>query len=57
MTTNYQKIKSMSLDEMAELLAYMECDTCCVYGDKTDCLEGSDCFTGIKQWLQEESEE
>ena len=56
MMNNFEKIKNMTLDEMAEYLANMECDTCCVYSDKTDCLEGSDCFTGIKQWLQVESE-
>ena len=54
---NFEKIKAMDIDEMAEYLAYMECDTCCVYGDKTDCLEGSDCFTGIKQWLESEVRE
>ena len=45
---NFEKIKGLTLDEMAE------CDSCCVYSDKTDCLEGSDCFTGILQWLQQE---
>ena len=56
--TNYEKIKQMTIDEMAEFIKHCDCETSCAfevacwYGDK-DC----DCNNGIKQWLESESEE
>ena len=55
---NYEKIKSLTLEEMAKFIKHCDCEnTCslevpCWYGDK-DC----NCLDGIKQWLQAESEE
>ena len=46
---NFEKIKTMTLDKMAEWLAE---DTCsyCAY-QKINC-NGIKCENGIKQWLQ-----
>lgn len=54
---NYKKIKSMTIEEMAEFLSNNECEQCCVFSDIV--CEGnpnSDCFVGIKQWLEKEAE-
>ena len=54
---NYERIKNMSIDEMAELLNNQECETCCAYADSINCNGDNDCFTGIKQWLESEVRE
>ena len=52
MTTNYERIKNMTVEEMAKWLQKLECQTC----DFSCC--GSDlCITDYKQWLNSESEE
>ena len=51
--TNYEKIKNMTVDEMAELLNNKDCDQCAYKGDEC----GYDCLIGVKEWLQSESEE
>lgn len=52
---NYEKIKNMTVDEMAEFLL-QECINICVYNNE-ECLDyGADCKDGIKQWLEQESE-
>lgn len=63
MTTNYELIKSMSIEEMAEELecfedTYSRCDFC-IHCKKNDCqvTDSDDCIDGIKQWLQAETEE
>lgn len=56
MTTNFDKIKSMTVDEMAELLNDKDC-TVCIY-DSIDCTgDDCDCYLGIKQWLMQEVED
>lgn len=59
MTTNYERIKNMTVEEMAKLLR--NCDDCyriCKMADKCDLLNKCfECEKGIKQWLQLESEE
>ena len=52
--TNFQKIKAMSLDEMAKWLGANTCNYC-IY-QKVDCDNIKYCKDGIKQWLQEENE-
>ena len=58
--TNYEKIKAMSIDEMAELLYDTTfndfvCNSCKA---PNYCNGGIDeCKEGIKQWLEQESEE
>ena len=49
---NYERIKNMSIDEMAEFLNNKDCDSCGYKGD--DC--SYDCFIGIKSWLESEEE-
>lgn len=57
---NYEKIKNMSIDEMAEFLRNQGCDNSCVYYAEYDRIYenlecNGKCTDGIKQWLQEES--
>ena len=47
---NYEKIKSMSIDEMAELMS----DDCEYYCNAKNCSGA--CINGIKQWLESEGE-
>lgn len=56
MQTNYEKIKAMSIDEMAELFS-KNCHNMCVFKHYEDCLDPfHDCKYGIKQWLESEVE-
>ena len=50
---NYERIKNMTIDELAEFLCNNECEQCAYKG--FDC--GYDCFIGVKQWLESEVEE
>lgn len=61
MTTNYEKIKNMTVDEIAELLDIHIAYRClhCSYHYKNKgerCTILSDCKKGYLQWLQSESE-
>lgn len=51
---NYEKIKQMTVDEMAEWLCHRElsCDNC-LYSTRKDC----GCNNPFKQWLLQEVEE
>lgn len=58
MTTNYEKIKAMSLDEMALLYATQLPRVCWMCtGKKNGCLREISCVSGIKGYLEQESEE
>lgn len=49
---NYEKIKNMSVDEIAKILNTKRCDKC----SESNCYEsGVTCIKGIKQWLQQEA--
>ena len=52
---NFEKIKSMDIDEMARWLG---ADTCnfCVY-QQVNCDDIKQCKDGIKQWLESEVRE
>lgn len=61
---NFQKIKAMSIDEMAEFSSvFQRCSFCVlslkengqVYCDLEQCRKIA-CKDGIKQWLESESE-
>lgn len=54
--TNYEKIKNMTIEEMAECLqdGINECD-CCAYGLNFACP--NTCIYGIKKWLETEVQE
>ena len=51
---NFEKIKAMNIDEMADWLIEQEkdCEGC---GYKNDCC--NDCFVTMKQWLESEVRE
>lgn len=52
---NFEKIKAMNVDEMAEFInnSVERCDLVC---NSKDCAFHRKCIDGIKQWLQQESE-
>ena len=62
MTTNYEKIKKMNIEEMAKLLTQLQCQECGV-DNWQDCNQiGCWChknngYQAYQQWLQSESEE
>lgn len=49
--TNYEKIKAMSIDEMAEFLDIPACHYCVA---KEICKEKTSCYLYIKRWLESE---
>ena len=61
---NFEKIKNMTLDEMAEnILSIQRSEYPCNYCASIDCCQIFSfdrdydiCIQGIKQWLQQESE-
>lgn len=54
---NYEKIKSMTIDKMAEFLQDRSpCDICVCDFDDYKCM-AIGCKDGIKQWLESEVEE
>lgn len=54
--TNLDRIKNMTLDEMADLLS-TKCK-CCAYLSFAPCgFRACACRDGIKQWLEQEAEE
>jgi hypothetical protein len=53
MTTNYEKIKNMTVDEMAEYISKTpNCGKCTLA--ELDLACHCECSKGIKQWLLEE---
>lgn len=51
---NFEKIKAMSIDEMANFLEETPCLHCTKF--KTNKCDVKNCIKYIKQWLQQESE-
>lgn len=58
MTTNYEKIKSMSIVEMAEWLQMFSLDALCQFccGCDDECDVEIECIKGVVKWLQQEAE-
>lgn len=58
MTTNLERIRQMNSDELAEFL-YIKNDCCamCNYIETELCNGSCNSSSGIKQWLELESEE
>ena len=53
---NYEHIKTMSIEEMVELLMNRSaCDTCYCDMEDNKCMAVG-CKDGIKQWLESEEE-
>lgn len=61
--TNYEKIKVMSVEEMAELLDVPSCINCGYHDSRLGISNrcgakfGATCESGHKLWLQQEAEE
>lgn len=57
--TNYERIKAMSIEEMAAFVDAVQAETChkvCVYKQGSENCKNMPCQTGIKHWLERESE-
>lgn len=53
---NFEKIKNLTLDEMAEFFINRSaCDNCTCDMEANSCMAVG-CLDGIKQWLQAENE-
>lgn len=57
MTTNYERIKNMTVEEMQDFLNDNFIFRCVICPYNEDCEKGAGCCSGFKQWLQSESEE
>lgn len=56
--TNYERIKAMSIEEMAAFVDAVQAETCrkvCVYRQGSENCKKLPCQTGIKHWLERES--
>lgn len=56
--TNYERIKAMSIEEMAAFVDAVQAETCrkvCVYRQGSENCKKIPCQTGIKHWLERES--
>ena len=51
--TNFEKIKLMDIDEMAELMSIDLCELC-HFANPNDNCEGLECTDGMKRWLMQE---
>lgn len=59
--TNYERIKNMSIEEMAEMLDFCKCKDFCIYAKTDDCIEKNgairNCEIGVMKYLESEVEE
>ncbi len=59
MTTNYERIKNMSIEEMAKIFKQKQCEECLYCASYWEVCEAEDCwhFTNetYKQWLEGEA--
>ena len=54
--TNYEKIKQMTVEEMADFIILKDDCECCHYADDDAC-DKFECRDGIKAWLEQEADE
>ena len=56
--TNYERIKSMSIEELAIILSFSKCRNFCIYANTDDCAERDgvlkNCKIGIMKYLESE---
>lgn len=55
--TNYERIKAMSIEEMAKILSDSDCEKYCSFTENEKCNSygGSDmCAKGVELWLNSE---
>ena len=59
--TNYERIKSMSIEELAATLYFSKCQNFCIYANTDDCVERDrslrNCRVGTIKWLKSEVQE
>ena len=59
--TNYEKIKNLSVEKMAGLMAHIGNYPCLFCADKAGCCSKGaaavECYNGLKEWLKSEVEE
>lgn len=55
--TNYEKIKAADIDELANLLQFVQfgCEFCVCYPESGPC--SMPCDKGVKKWLESEAED
>lgn len=57
---NIDRIRQMTVDELAEILHFQNvglCSTRCIYTYASEQCKKANCKQGIRQWLEQESEE
>jgi len=57
---NFEKIKAINIDEMAEFLNYSKCKMCAYIKSHDNlplCTGNYECLNGISQWLESEVRE
>lgn len=54
---NIDKIRQMTADELAEYMRDNDACHCCLFSTLSVCNGNIRCKEGIKQWLEQESEE
>lgn len=54
--TNLEKIRSMSAEELAYIIAYKPRCTFCAFNKRFCSLQGLTCTEGITKWLNEEAD-
>lgn len=54
--TNYERIKSMSIEKLAATLYFSKCQNFCIYANTDDCVERDgplrNCRVGAIKWLE-----
>lgn len=55
--TNYEKIKTMTIDEFMDFVMSCGCQTCIFEHGDLKCADSRLCSEGIKKWLESEVEE
>lgn len=53
MTTNFDFVKSMTVQELAAFINKSNCNHCKFLGDTEEDCGGKDCIDGIAEWLEE----
>ena len=54
--TNYERIKNMSIEELAAMLYFSKCQNFCIYANTDECVERNgplrNCRIGTIKWLE-----
>lgn len=55
--TNFDRLKEMSVDELARQMAHGQCSLCAASFDDQEICDNYDCVMGISEWLEQEVSE